>query len=85
MARRSGQDIGLDDFERYSRRVPVGNVRPSGNQYLMENFFHAGGIRALMGNIREHLHLDAMTVSGRTVGGRLIAELGLSKAAEFTN
>ena len=49
MARRAGQDIGLADFERYSRRVPViGNVRPSGSTYLMEDFFYAGGIRALM-------------------------------------
>jgi dihydroxy-acid dehydratase len=69
MARRAGQDIGLADFERYSRRVPViGNVRPSGSQYLMEDFFYAGGIRALMGRIREHLHLDCLTVTGRTLG-----------------
>ena len=69
MARRAGQDIGLADFERYSRRVPViGNVRPSGNQYLMEDFFYAGGIRGLMNQIREHLHLDCMTVTGRTLG-----------------
>ena len=69
MARRAGQDIGLADFERYSRRVPViGNVRPSGSQYLMEDFFYAGGIRALMGRITEHLHLDCLTVTGRTLG-----------------
>ena len=69
MARRAGQEIGLADFERFSRRVPViGNVRPSGDRYLMEDFFYAGGIRALMGEIREHLHLDCMTVSGRTLG-----------------
>jgi dihydroxy-acid dehydratase len=69
MARRAGQDVGLADFERYSRRVPViGNVRPSGSQYLMEDFFYAGGIRALMGRIREHLHLDCLTVTGRTLG-----------------
>jgi dihydroxy-acid dehydratase len=69
MARRAGQDIGLADFERYSRRVPViGNVRPSGSTYLMEDFFYAGGIRALMNEIREHLHLDCMTVTGRTLG-----------------
>ncbi|AWV23845.1 Galactonate dehydratase [Roseomonas mucosa] len=69
MARRAGQDIGLDDFERYSRKVPViGNVRPSGNQYLMEDFFYAGGIRALMNEIREFLHLGCLTVSGRTLG-----------------
>ena len=69
MARRAGHAIGLDDFERYSRIVPViGNVRPSGNTYLMEDFFYAGGIRALMNEIREHLHLDCLTVSGRTLG-----------------
>ena len=69
MARRAGQDVGLDDFERFSRRVPViGNVRPSGDQYLMEDFFYAGGIRALMHNIREHLDLSCLTVTGRTLG-----------------
>ena len=69
MARRAGQEIGLGDFERYSRRVPViGNVRPSGNQYLMEDFYYAGGICALMQNIRQHLHLDCITVSGKTIG-----------------
>src|SRR5246127_4917138 len=69
MARRAGQDIGLGDFEKYSRKVPViGNVRPSGSQYLMEDFYYAGGIRALMQNIRQHLHLDCLTVSGRTIG-----------------
>jgi dihydroxy-acid dehydratase len=69
MARRAGIDIGLDDFERCSRRVPViGNVRPSGTAYLMEDFFYAGGIRALMGEISGHLHLDCLTVSGRTIG-----------------
>ena len=69
MAKRAGQAIGLADFERFSRRVPViGNVRPSGDSYLMEDFFYAGGIRALMGELREHLHLDCMTVSGRSLG-----------------
>ena len=69
MARRAGQEVGLADFEHYSRRVPViGNVRPSGDTYLMEDFFYAGGIRGLMNNIREHLDLDCMTVSGRTLG-----------------
>ena len=69
MARRAGHDVGLDDFEHYSRRVPViGNVRPSGNQYLMEDFFYAGGLRALMGEIRDHLDLSCLTVTGRTLG-----------------
>lgn len=69
MARRAGQDIGLEDFETYSRKVPViGNVRPSGTTYLMEDFFYAGGIKGLMGNIKEHLDLTCLTVSGRSIG-----------------
>jgi dihydroxy-acid dehydratase len=70
MARRAGQDISLDDFDRISRVVPVlDNVRPSGtSQYLMEDFFYAGGLPALMQRIAPQLRLDARTVSGKTVG-----------------
>lgn len=69
MGRRAGWNVGLDDFERVSRRVPViANVRPSGNTYLMEDFYYAGGLRALMGELRPLLHLDCMTVSGHTLG-----------------
>ncbi len=68
-ARRAGQDIGLDDFESASRKVPViANVRPSGDLYLMEHFFYAGGLPGLMSRIKEHLHLDCMTVTGKTLG-----------------
>ncbi|MGI8526538.1 MAG: L-arabinonate dehydratase [Pseudolabrys sp.] len=68
-ARRAGQDISLDDFEKASRKVPViANVRPSGDKYLMEDFFYAGGLPALMTRIKDHLHLDAMTVTGKTLG-----------------
>ncbi|WP_233235077.1 L-arabinonate dehydratase [Bordetella sp. LUAb4] len=67
--RRAGHDISLDDFEKASRKVPViANVRPSGDKYLMEDFFYAGGLPAMMTRIREHLHLDEMTVTGRTLG-----------------
>ncbi|MGO1075891.1 L-arabinonate dehydratase [Inquilinus sp. CA228] len=69
MARRAGHDISLDDFDAASRVVPViANVRPSGDQYLMEDFFYAGGLPGLMTRLRGHLKLDALTVSGRTVG-----------------
>jgi dihydroxy-acid dehydratase len=69
MARRAGHDVGLDDFDAASRTVPViANVRPSGDQYLMEDFFYAGGLPGLMTRLRGHLDLDALTVSGRTVG-----------------
>jgi dihydroxy-acid dehydratase len=68
-ARRAGQDIGLDDFEIASRKVPViANVRPSGDTYLMEDFYYAGGLPGLMSRIKEHLHLDVMTVTGKTLG-----------------
>ena len=68
-ARRAGCEIGLDDFERYSRLIPViANVRPSGDQYLMEDFYYAGGLPGLMTRLREHLHLDALTVNGATLG-----------------
>ena len=71
-ARRAGQDIGLDDFEIASRKVPViANVRPSGDKYLMEDFFYAGGLPGLMSRIREHLHLDVMTVTGQSLGDNI--------------
>jgi dihydroxy-acid dehydratase len=69
MARRAGSAIGLEDFDRVSRKVPViANVRPSGTTYLMEDFYYAGGILALMNRMKQHLHLDAPTVGGTTVG-----------------
>jgi dihydroxy-acid dehydratase len=69
MGRRAGHDVGLDDFEIASRKVPViANVRPSGAAYLMEDFYFAGGLPALMTRIREQLHLDCLTVTGKTLG-----------------
>ncbi|WP_119300295.1 L-arabinonate dehydratase [Dongia deserti] len=69
MARRAGCDIGLADFEAASRAVPViANVRPSGDRYLMEDFFYAGGLRALMSRLRDRLNLAALTVTGRSLG-----------------
>ncbi|MFG1409616.1 L-arabinonate dehydratase [Xanthobacter sp. VTT E-85241] len=68
-ARRAGCDIGLEDFDRASRRVAViANVRPSGSTYLMEDFYLAGGLRALMKRLGDLLHLDALTVTGASVG-----------------
>ena len=70
MARRAGHDVSLADFDRIGRVVPVlANVRPSGSsEYLMEDFYYAGGLPALMQRIAPHLKLDARTVNGRTVG-----------------
>lgn len=69
MARRSGVDLSLADFEAKSRRVPViANVRPSGDTYLMEDFFYAGGLPAMLSRIESELHMDSITVSGKTIG-----------------
>ena len=69
MARRAGCDIGLADFDAASRKVPViANIRPSGDTYLMEDFFYAGGLPGLMSRMRDKLHLDALTVTGRMLG-----------------
>ena len=69
-ARRAGQDIGLADFDRASREVPVlANIRPNGaSKYLMEDFHYAGGLPALMQRLKPFLHLDQLTVTGRTLG-----------------
>ena len=69
MSRRAGHPVSLDDFDAFSRRVPViANIRPSGDRYLMEDFFYAGGLRALLERIRLHLDTGAMTVNGKTLG-----------------
>ena len=68
LARRAGLDLGLDDFDKLSRKVPVlADMRPSG-RFLMEDFFEAGGMRGLLSRLTDLLDLDAMTVSGRTLG-----------------
>jgi dihydroxy-acid dehydratase len=72
MARRAGVDLGLDDLDAKSRGTPViANVRPSGDTYLMEDFFYAGGLRALMNQLGDRLHRDCITVSGKTLGETL--------------
>jgi dihydroxy-acid dehydratase len=67
MARRAGQPIGLEHFDAASRKVPViANVRPSGDKYLMEDFYYAGGLVALMSRLESLLDLSQINVSGRT-------------------
>jgi dihydroxy-acid dehydratase len=72
MSRRAGYPVTLDDFDAASRKVPViANIRPSGDRYLMEDFHYAGGLRALLATVREHLHGEAMTVNGRSLGDNI--------------
>lgn len=71
MARRAGHaDVGLADFDRISRIVPViANIRPNGSsQFLMEDFYYAGGLPALMQRLVPYLKLDQLTVTGKTLG-----------------
>ena len=71
MSRRAGAacTVGLEDFDAASRKIPViANIRPSGDTYLMEDFYYAGGMTALIKTLSDHLHLDAMTVNGLTLG-----------------
>jgi dihydroxy-acid dehydratase len=74
MAGRAGVDLSLDDFDAISRRVPwLANIRPSGT-YLMEDFYYAGGLPGLLGQVAKipgALHLDRMTVSGCPFGEKI--------------
>ena len=68
MARRAGIPLDMERFDEISRQVPVlANITPSG-KYLMEDFYYAGGIRALMSELRDLLDLSCMTVTGGTIG-----------------
>jgi dihydroxy-acid dehydratase len=68
MARRAGLAIDMVRFDEISRVVPVlANIRPSG-ELLMEDFFYAGGSRALMVELGEFLDLTCLTVTGRSLG-----------------
>jgi dihydroxy-acid dehydratase len=68
MARRAGSALDLDRFDVLARKTPlIANIRPAG-KYLMEDFYYAGGLRALLERIRGRLRTDALTVNGRTLG-----------------
>jgi dihydroxy-acid dehydratase len=67
MAGRAGAALDLDRFDQLSRRTPfIANIRPSG-KYLMEDFYYAGGLRALLRRLGDLLHADCRTVNGRTL------------------
>lgn len=69
MARRAGIPLELDDLDAIGRTTPViANIRPSGKDYLMEDFFYAGGLPALMNQLGDKLDLSAITVTGQTLG-----------------
>ncbi|MCX7893604.1 MAG: L-arabinonate dehydratase [Burkholderiales bacterium] len=68
MARRAGVALALDRFDALAARTPLlADVRPAG-RFLMEDFYYAGGLPALLAEIRDLLALDERTVNGRTLG-----------------
>jgi dihydroxy-acid dehydratase len=72
MSRRAGHPVTLDDFDAASRRVPViANIRPSGDAYLMEDFYYAGALPAMLEQIRSLLQTEALTVNGKTLGDNI--------------
>jgi len=71
LARRCGIELPLAVFDEIARRTPVlANIRPNG-EFLMEDFYYAGGLRALMAEIGDLLALDCVTVNGETMGHNL--------------
>ncbi len=71
LAGRAGVELSLADLDAVARRVPVlANLFPSGDK-LMEDFYYAGGLPALMNRIREHLALDEITVTGQPLRTQL--------------
>ena len=68
LARRAGIDLTLDRFDELARDTPIlANLRPAGH-YLMEDFYYAGGLPALLNNLRDLLDLQQKTITGKTLG-----------------
>jgi L-arabonate dehydrase len=67
VAGRMGIDLSLDDWDRLGREMPcLVNLMPSG-EYLMEEFYYAGGLPVVLREIGHKLHKDALTINGKTI------------------
>ena len=67
IAGRMGINITLDDWDRLGRDIPcLVNLMPSG-EYLMEDFFYAGGLPAVIKELEQWINKDAMTANGNTI------------------
>lgn len=67
IAGRIGVDLTLMDFDRFSNHIPLlVNLRPSGD-YMMEDFFYAGGLPVVIRELEQFLHRDVITVNGKTL------------------
>lgn len=68
IAGRIGIELNLEDFDSIGSKIPLlVNLKPSG-QYLMEDFFYAGGLPVVIHELEKHLHNSAITVNGKTIG-----------------
>ncbi|WP_266367022.1 IlvD/Edd family dehydratase [Tellurirhabdus rosea] len=68
IAGRVGVDLTIDDFDKLSAQIPLlANVQPSG-EHFVEDLFYAGGLPAVIRELRGFLHNDAMTINGKTLG-----------------
>jgi dihydroxyacid dehydratase/phosphogluconate dehydratase len=71
LARRAGIDLTLNRYDDISRQTPVlANVRPTGS-YLMEDFYYAGGLQAMLAELGDLIDRSQKTVNGRTIGENL--------------
>ena len=67
IAGRVGVDLTLDDFDKYSSKIPLlANLQPSGS-YFMEDFYYAGGLQAVLRELSEHLNTECITVNSKTI------------------
>lgn len=71
IAQEAGVDVTIDDFDRIHRQVPVLANAKSTGRYPVEYFWYAGGVPAVMLELRDMLHLDCVTVTGKTLGENL--------------
>ncbi|MGV3560219.1 IlvD/Edd family dehydratase [Larkinella arboricola] len=68
IAGRMGVELSLDDFDNLSAKIPLlANLQPSG-EHFVEDLFYAGGLPAIIRELKQFLHNDAMTINGRTLG-----------------
>lgn len=71
IAREFGIELGASEFDRIHRNIPyLLDIRPAG-KWPAQYFYYAGGVPAIMEEIKDHLHLDVMTVTGKTLGENL--------------
>lgn len=71
IAREFGIDLDANEFDKIHRNIPyLLDIRPAG-KWPAEYFYYAGGVPAIMEEIKDYLHLDVMTVTGKTLGENL--------------